>query len=74
MGFFEKKEKISIDKLNEIKTRLDNLSAKIDNHNLDLEKLKTHIASLRGLVNRRLGFTEPGENEKDLKEGVLALE
>lgn len=45
---------------------------------LEVEKLKTHLLSLRGLVNKKLGklseedpFSEEGSKEKDYKEVII---
>lgn len=63
---------------NKLQKQIDDLKKEIDllknvDVRLEVEKLKTHIISLRGLVNRRLGNSEDLPDSKEYK-GVLLPE
>lgn len=59
--------------IDELKKELD-LIKSVDVR-LEVEKLKTHIISLRGLVNRRLGKEDSKEDQsKDIYSGMLLPE
>jgi hypothetical protein len=45
----------------------------VKNFELEMERVKTHIISLRGLVNKKLGSTEETETEKDKKSNPLFI-
>ena len=65
---------------NKIQKQIDELKKELDliksvDVRLEVEKLKTHIISLRGLVNRRLGKEDPKEDQsKDIYSGMLLPE
>jgi len=78
--FFNRKKEIAIISMNELTQLVDShsglmvgMNARIGNIELEIEKLKTHIISLRGLMNRKLGNTE-AEEETQSYQGVLGLE
>lgn len=53
-------------------TEVANLKSKITNLELEIEKLKSHVMSLRGLVNRKMGGGF--EEEKPQKESSVLLD
>jgi hypothetical protein len=68
---FGKKKTIELieQKFEELKKSIPDFS-KINNFEMDLQKIQSHIVSLRGLVNRKLEF--PNAKDEDLSpDGVL---
>lgn len=63
-----------------LQKQIDELKKEIDliknmDYRLEIEKLKTHMISLRGLVNRRLGKEDLKEDQsKDIYSGMLLPE
>ena len=63
-----------------LQKQIDELKKEIDliknmDVRLEIEKLKTHMISLRGLVNRRLGKEDLKEDQsKDIYSGMLLPE
>lgn len=59
----------------EILHRLEQQEEKNINFQSELEKLKVHINSLRGLVNRKLGYSDDKDNDgpKDKKTSSSTL-
>ena len=63
------------------KKELEEVKSELSSIKLDFERIKTHITSLRGLVNRKLGgdreeqdFEEPERKQKSSYSGVLLPE
>lgn len=68
--FFKKKEKVNNKFLEQ---EIDLLKNKLADFELEVEKIKSHIISLRGFVNRRLGAGDvPSETSKS-KDGLDSL-
>ena len=72
MGFFNKKKKIiyepeSIQEIEKI------LAKRLDNLELEIEKIKSHIISLRGFVNRRLSGQDPATETNKSRDGLDTL-
>ena len=49
------------------------MSKKISDQDLEIEKLKTHMFSLRGLINRKLG-SDLGISEKETSKSIDGLD
>lgn len=64
---------------NKIQRQLDDLKKDLDtlknvDWRLEIERLKTQVISLRGLVNRKLGGDQQNTQEKDIYSGMLLPE
>lgn len=44
---------------------LSGMNDRLNNFDLEIEKIKSHIISLRGFVNRRMAGEMPGETSKN---------
>lgn len=53
--------------------QFEELKKKFSDQDLEIEKIKTHIISLRGLVNRKLG-DDVGISEKETSKSVDGLD
>lgn len=60
-------------KIKFLESAIDDLKLKLADYELEIEKIKSHIISLRGFVNRRLGAGDvPGEKSIN-KDGLDSL-
>ncbi len=59
MGIFSKKKEVAIKDFDDLKSKVNNLE-------LELDKLRSHQISLRGLVNRKLSGLKDEELDEEL--------
>lgn len=62
MGFFSKNQ----EELSKIIVTINGIGARIDKLEQQIELIKTNSNSLRGLINRKIGYTE--QEEEQVKE------
>ena len=55
--------------IEELKDAIKKLSNDIKDKDLDIQRLQSHMISLRGLVNRKLSVDLPKEEESPSREG-----
>lgn len=60
----------------ELQKQIDDLKKEIDllknvDFRLEIEKIKTHIVSLRGLINRKLKYPGDDEEGKEYKDVII---
>ncbi len=64
--FFKKEIKEEFVKTSEVNKKIEDLTIKLNDFEIEIEKIKSHIISLRGFVNRRMsGQDLPEETIKN---------